>query len=268
MTLGSLIREHLQMDDIYVHSTTTIVANNVAETGGSVSSELCAKAVQDACQKLVNRLQGISKMLFSAEGKPIWQELIAKALDIGIDLQARGRVYPGPGPNGPFQYVSFGAGLTEAEVDILTGETRLLRADVLLDCGKSLNPAVDIGQVQGAFVQGLGYHLSEQYIYDKQTGKLITDGTWEYKPPSSKDIPIIFNATLLPNSTNPYGVLRSKFSGEPPYGTACGALFAVRQAIAAGRLGWGQNKWCSLKSPATVEEVALSAAVPTYMLKL
>lgn len=268
MTLGTIVSDEILMDDIYVHTTTTAVANNVAETGGSVTSELSAKSVQSACEKLVSRLQGIAYLLSSSGGKATWHELIAKALDSGIDLQARGRVYPKAGPLGPFQYLSFAAAVSEVEVNILSGETKILRADVLLDCGKSLNPAIDIGQVQGAFVQGLGYHLTEKYAHDVKTGKLLTDGTWDYKPPSSKDIPIVFNAALLPNSSNPYGFLRSKFSGEPPYATACSAFFAVHQAIAAGKLEWGDNRWFVLKSPATVEEVALAADVPSNSLHM
>eukprot|EP00262_Sarcandra_glabra_P020984 TRINITY_DN8564_c0_g3_i1.p1 TRINITY_DN8564_c0_g3~~TRINITY_DN8564_c0_g3_i1.p1 ORF type:complete len:502 (+),score=86.46 TRINITY_DN8564_c0_g3_i1:44-1507(+) len=266
MTLGAIVRGDIPLEDIYVHTTTTIVANNVAESGGSVTSELCAKSVQNACEKLVTRLEGIGKLISSKEGKPTWHELISNALDAGVDLQARGRVYPGSGANGPFQYVSFAAAVSEAEVNILSGETTILRADIVLDCGKSLNPAIDIGQLQGAFVQGLGYHLTEKYVYDRKTGNLLTDGTWTYKPPSSKDIPIVFNASLLPNSSNPSGVLRSKFSGEPPYATACSAFFAVRQAIAAGKLEWGDNMWFGLKSPATVEEVALAADVSSDLL--
>ncbi|KAL4191085.1 hypothetical protein AMTRI_Chr07g27880 [Amborella trichopoda] len=268
MTLGSIVKGGILLEDIYVHTTTTIVANNVAESGGSITSELSGKSVQDACEKLVQRLESISRLMTSTKGKPTWQELISQALDAGVDLQARGRVYPSAGPHGPFQYVSFAAAVSEVEVNILSGETKVIRADVVLDCGKSLNPAIDIGQVQGAFVQGLGYHLSEKYEYDSETGRLITASTWEYKPPSSKDIPLVFNASLLPNSSNPYGVLRSKFSGEPPYAAACSAFLAVRQAIAAGKSEWGECRWFSLKSPATVEEVALTTNVPSKMLIL
>jgi xanthine dehydrogenase molybdopterin-binding subunit B len=207
-------------------------------------------------------------MLTTLGRKPSWHELIEAALTSGIDLQARARIYPGPNQNGPFQYLSFAAAVTEVEVDILTGDTRILRGDILLDCGKSLNPAIDIGQVHGAYVQGIGYYLSEEYQIDAANGKLTTNSTWNYKVPSSKDIPHDFRASLLPNSSNPSGFLRSKFSGEPPYGTACSVLFAVQQAVAAGREEIGANDWCSLSAPATVEKVALAANVPTSFLSL
>ncbi|KAG0611483.1 hypothetical protein M758_7G144100 [Ceratodon purpureus] len=148
MSLGSLVDGGLDMANIRINNLTTTVANNVAESGGSVTSELAAMSVQVACDKLVKRLKVTSKMLTTLNKKPSWQELIQSGVDNGIDLQARGRIYPSAGKSGPFQYVSFGAGVTEAEVDVITGDTRILRADILLDCGKSLNPAVDIGQVK------------------------------------------------------------------------------------------------------------------------
>ncbi|KAJ7565972.1 hypothetical protein O6H91_02G083300 [Diphasiastrum complanatum] len=262
MSLGVLVKGGVEISNIAVHTTTTVVANNVGETGGSVTSELCGKAVLDACQQLVARLQVVSKFLTSRTAQPTWKELITAAIASGIDLQARGRVYAGAGKNGPFQYISFGAGVTEAEVDMLTGEVTLLRCDLLLDCGKSLNPAIDIGQVQGAFVQGLGYYLTEEYRYNCNSGKLLTDSTWDYKPPSSRDIPYDFRAALLPKSSNPSGFLRSKFSGEPPYGMACSALLAVRQAIQAAKSEWGENGWCPLSAPATIDKVALAANAP------
>ncbi|XP_024541348.1 xanthine dehydrogenase/oxidase isoform X2 [Selaginella moellendorffii] len=262
MTLGSL-QVDVSMEDIAVHTTTTTVANNVAESGGSVASELCAKAVHDGCTQLVERLRAVKTMLVSGSKSCSWKDLISAAVSSGVDLQARGRVYPAAAEDGPSQYTSFGAGVTEVEVDILTGETFVIRADVLLDCGKSLNPAVDIGQVQGAFIQGLGYFLTEEFHYDPSTGKLLTDGTWEYKPPFARDIPYEFNTALLPNSENPSGFLRSKFSGEPPYGTACSALLAVSQALAAARSQWnGGNGWSPLSSPATPQNVALAAEFP------
>ena len=89
------------------------------------------------------------------------------------------------GPNLPrpplFQYQSWGVAVADIRLDVLTGEVDVLRADVLLDCGKSLNPAVDIGQMEGAFVEGIGNMLTEEYVYDGDSGRLLSDGTWEYK---------------------------------------------------------------------------------------
>ncbi|CAM6125267.1 unnamed protein product [Calypogeia fissa] len=267
-TLGVLAEECISPQDIRVHTTSSgVMANNVAGSGGSVTSEIAAAAVQDACQQIVDRLQEVSKaMLRTRRTKPTWEELIGVASDSMMDLQGRARISPGAARNGPYQYVSFGAAVTEAEVDVLTGDTRILRCDLLLDCGKSLNPAIDIGQVQGAFVQGLGYFLTEEFVFDDDSGKLLSDGTWDYKPPSSKDIPHDFRTALLANSGNPSGFLRSKFSGEPPYALAAGAIFAVRQAISSVRAEFGNDTWCSLNSPATVEKVVLAAGLPPSIL--
>ncbi|KAL5996725.1 hypothetical protein ACLOJK_007645 [Asimina triloba] len=115
-------------------------------------------------------------------------------------------------------------------------------------------------------------------VFDEKTGELVTDGTWNYKPPSAKDIPIVFNASLLPNSSNPYGVLRSKqmsvqnsLESQHVHQLAASSasfsiLFAVRQALAAAKADRGDTKWFGINSPATVEEVALAADVSAEML--
>ena len=107
-------------------------------------------------------------------------------------------------------YNIWGLALTEVELDVLTGETRVVRADLVEDAGLSTSPAVDIGQVEGAFVMGLGLWTSEEMRYDRETGELLTRNTWEYKPPAAKDIPQDFRVTLLRNARNPEGALSSK----------------------------------------------------------
>ncbi|CAB4039754.1 xanthine dehydrogenase oxidase-like, partial [Paramuricea clavata] len=110
----------------------------------------------------------------------------------------------------PCNYNVYAATCTEVEIDVLTGETEILRTDILFDCGKSMNPEIDIGQVEGAFVMGLGYWLTEQAIYDPSSGLELTSGTWDYHPPFSKDIPIDFRVNLLKDAPNPLGILGSK----------------------------------------------------------
>ena len=100
--------------------------------------------------------------------------------------------------------------LTEVELDVLTGEMRVVRADLVEDAGLSTSPAVDIGQVEGAFVMGMGLWTSEEMKYDPETGELLTCNSWEYKPPAAKDIPQDFRVTLLRNARNPVGALSSK----------------------------------------------------------
>ena len=146
--------------------------------------------------------------------------------------------------------------MVEVEIDVLTGETQILQADILYDAGKSLSPLIDIGQVEGAFVIGLGHFLTEALEYDTATGELLTLDTWEYKPPQSLDIPIVWNTTLLPHAPNPTGFLGSKVVGEPPLICSTAVLYAVKDAVAAARVGSsGLAGAFDLPAPATPEAV-------------
>uniref|UniRef100_A0A8C4QXE0 Aldehyde oxidase n=1 Tax=Eptatretus burgeri TaxID=7764 RepID=A0A8C4QXE0_EPTBU len=121
-----------------------------------------------------------------------------------------------------------------------------------------LNPAIDVGQVEGAFIMGLGYWLTERVTYDPVSGRLLTRGTWEYKPPCSKDIPVDFRVHLLKDAPNPVGVLRSKASGEPPQCMSCSVLFAVKHAVDSARSELGLKEYFVMDGPATPDKVALS----------
>ena len=123
-------------------------------------------------------------------------------LRFSIRFEVKKDNYPG--------YNIWGLSLTEVELDVLTGEMRVVRTDLVEDAGLSTSPAVDIGQVEGAFVMGLGLWTSEEVRYDTETGELLTCNSWEYKPPAAKDIPQDFRVTLLRNARNPVGALSSK----------------------------------------------------------
>jgi xanthine dehydrogenase/oxidase len=171
-----------------------------------------------------------------------------------------------------FTGYTYSAACTEVEIDVLTGETTVLRADLLYDMGDSLNPAIDIGQVEGAYVQGLGYVLSEDVITQPDgpnRGALNTPNTWGYKIPASTSIPIEFNVDLFPRSDaplvpdNPYDLYSSKEVGEPPLVLAATAFFALKHAILAARQDRGRDEWFFLEAPATVQRVREACLVQT-----
>eukprot|EP00882_Tetradesmus_deserticola_P017059 GHRQ01018253.1.p1 GENE.GHRQ01018253.1~~GHRQ01018253.1.p1 ORF type:complete len:236 (+),score=94.02 GHRQ01018253.1:535-1242(+) len=133
----------------------------------------------------------------------------------------------------PVQYSTFGAALSEVELDVLTGERRVLRSSIMYDCGYSLNPGIDLGQVEGAFVMGLGVMLSEDVQVQPATGKLLSGTTWQYKIPHYDLIPHNFNVSFLKDAPNPRGILSSKASGEPALLASASALMALQAAAGA-----------------------------------
>jgi len=155
-----------------------------------------------ACETLVERLKPIRMQMKDAK----WEAIIKAAFDQSVDLTATymTKVSDLTG------YSIWGCSAAEIEVDLLTGNILLRRVDILEDTGESMSPLVDVGQVEGAFVMGIGYWLTENLIYNRQDGKLLTNRTWTYKPPGAKDIPVDFRVTFLQKSSNPFGVLRSK----------------------------------------------------------
>eukprot|EP01114_Cavostelium_apophysatum_P003508 TRINITY_DN1343_c0_g1_i2.p1 TRINITY_DN1343_c0_g1~~TRINITY_DN1343_c0_g1_i2.p1 ORF type:complete len:1305 (+),score=284.96 TRINITY_DN1343_c0_g1_i2:94-4008(+) len=271
----------IPMSNIRVSDTTTLTVPNGGPTGGSVTSEFTVQATISACQEILKRVAPLRTWKDSIASKvegaidavahtdkshhedKFWKEVCQAATMAGVDLQAKGWFQPPEASLGPHRYNSYGVACTEVELDVLTGQHQILRVDIIEDCGVSMNPVVDIGQVQGAFVQGLGMHLTEELLvdHDKNPGELISNGTWEYKIPSSKDIPIDFRVTLLKNSDNPEGILRSKAVGEPPYTMSCGALFALKSAVLDARADRGVRGYFKLNSPATVDSLHLACLV-------
>ncbi|HTY58135.1 MAG TPA: xanthine dehydrogenase molybdopterin binding subunit [Bacteroidota bacterium] len=156
----------------------------------------------------------------------------------------------------PFNYYAFGMCVTEAEVDMLTGAHRLLRTDILYDAGDSLNPAVDIGQVEGGYVQGLGWCTTEEILWDEK-GRLLTHSPDTYKIPAVRDIPEDFRVALLEGYANPNAIHGSKAVAEPPLMLALSAWLAIKDAVSA--VG---NHECEpdYQIPATNEIIVLAAA--------
>ncbi|MCX7364295.1 MAG: xanthine dehydrogenase molybdopterin binding subunit [Alphaproteobacteria bacterium] len=157
----------------------------------------------------------------------------------------------------PFFYFAFGAAAAEVAIDTLTGESRVLRADLVQDCGASLNPAIDLGQIEGAFVQGQGWFTCEELWWDSE-GRLRTVGPSTYKIPGSRDAPAIFNVNMLANAPSQEAtVFRSKAVGEPPLMLATAVWTALKDAIAAA--GDGRTS-VRLDAPATPERILAALA--------
>jgi xanthine dehydrogenase large subunit len=151
----------------------------------------------------------------------------------------------------PFFYFAYGAAVTEVVIDTLTGENRILRADLLHDTGSSLNPALDIGQVEGAYVQGAGWLTTEELVWDGK-GRLATHAPSTYKIPACSDRPRVFNVALWGRPNREESVGRSKAVGEPPFMLGISALMALSDAVAACGDG---SVYPALDAPATAERV-------------
>ncbi|MEZ5755764.1 MAG: xanthine dehydrogenase molybdopterin binding subunit [Paracoccaceae bacterium] len=155
------------------------------------------------------------------------------------------------GTGRPFLYFAYGAAVTEVVIDTLTGENRILRADLLHDTGTSLNPALDIGQVEGAYVQGAGWLTTEELVWDAK-GRLTTHAPSTYKIPACSDRPRIFNVALWGKPNREDTVGKSKAVGEPPFMLGISALMALSDAVAACGDG---STYPALDAPATAERV-------------
>jgi xanthine dehydrogenase/oxidase len=257
----------IPMQFIRVGDTWTGSVPNASATAGSTGTDLNGAAVRMACEKLRARLELFAEETKVKEWKTrwadLWPTLVSDAYAARVDLSAHalfrtprlGEVDKDHPYGDAFAYFVYAAACTEVEIDVLTGETTVLRADVLYGAGRSINPGLDVGQVEGAFVQGLGMMLTEHQLVTAE-GRVLSDGTWEYKPPCSKTIPVDFRVTLVPappdtRSLGPTGVDSSKGVGEPAFVLAVSALFAVRHAITAARADRGNEDWFDLDAPAT-----------------
>lgn len=151
----------------------------------------------------------------------------------------------------PCLYYAYGAAVSEVIVDTLTGEWKLLRADLLHDAGNSINPAIDLGQVEGAFIQGMGW-LTMEELWWNQTGKLMTSAPSTYKIPAVNDCPADFRVRLFKNTNYEDTILHSKAVGEPPLLLPFSVFFAIRDAVASV----ADNRVNPpLNAPATAEEI-------------
>ncbi|XP_051120836.1 indole-3-acetaldehyde oxidase-like [Andrographis paniculata] len=229
--------------------TLSIVQGGV--TSGSTTSESSCAAVRLSCNILVERLVPLVKELQEKTGSVTWDDLILQAQNRSINLAAHAYYVP---ESSSSEYLNYGAAVSEVEVNVLTGQTTILRTDIVYDCGKSMNPAVDMGQIEGAFVQGIGFFMLEEYL-DNSEGLTITDSTWTYKIPTLDTIPKQFNVELLNSGHHKDRVLSSKACGEPPLVLAVSVHCATRAAICSARKQSNIPSTFLLDVPATMPVV-------------
>ena len=234
--------------------TRTDKVPNTSATAASSGADLNGGAVKNACEQLRDRLRAVD----GGAGMP-WNDLVAEAYRQRVHLSAAG-FYRTEGLHwdaatfhgSPFKYFAYGAAAAEVEVDGFTGTYRTRRVDIVHDVGDSLSPLVDLGQIEGGFVQGAGWLTLEDLRWDDSDGRLLTQAASTYKLPSLSEMPEVFNVTLLANATEEGAVYGSKAVGEPPLMLAFSVREALRQAAAAfGPAGGSVH----LASPATPEAV-------------
>lgn len=266
----------------------TSVIPNMTTDGGSGGAEVLCHATKMACQKLKAVLKPVEQQLIcekqerGEEATANWVEVAQRAqgpmptdtrtllsataqhkVPKWNDLQRSADHPPpelpfwnlDPAPSDAWQYYVTGVGASEVEVDVTTGAYTLLRADVMMDGGHSLNPLTDLGQTEGGFVYGMGMYLQEDILISNTDGSNKCEGTWNYKPPNNKDAPQIFNVELLPGNPSSRTAFGSKGVGEPPVLLAYSAVSALKKAILASRTERGLDGNFELDSPATPDRV-------------
>ena len=264
----------VDVDSVYVSETSTDKVPNASPTAASASSDLYGAALVDACAQINARLAPVKASLGEVASKN-FAAVCEAAYFRRVDLSAHGW-YVTPdlswswdGSKGdPFNYFCFGAAMTEVELDVLTGDARALRTDVCMDVGDSINPAIDVGQVEGGFVQGLGWLTLEELKIGGASrpwiapGALFTAGPGTYKIPAADDAPQEFNVTLLRDAPNPRAVASSKAVGEPPFLLANSVFFAIKDAIVAARKDAGLADDFELDAPVTPERARMACGGP------
>ena len=245
----------IDIDHIRMTATTTGKVPNTSPTAASSGSDLNGMAAKDAAAQIKDRMTEVaaeqfnvpkgeitfaSNRIYAGNRSISFAELAALSWEKRVSLSATG-FYRTPkihwdfttSRGRPFYYFTYGVAAAEVAIDTLTGEMRVLRAELLQDCGASLNPAIDLGQIEGAFVQGMGWLTTEELVWNAK-GELRTHGPSTYKIPGSRDVPPVFNARILQNAPNPEEtIFRSKAVGEPPLMLALAVWLAVRDAISS-----------------------------------
>uniref|UniRef100_A0A4W2ITU7 xanthine dehydrogenase n=1 Tax=Bos indicus x Bos taurus TaxID=30522 RepID=A0A4W2ITU7_BOBOX len=246
----------LNIPESYIHlsETNTTTVSNATFTAGSMGADINGKAVQNACQILKARLEPVIRK--NPRGTWEWGKCLFFSLLTSLLRGYQTNMDWKKGEGNAFPYFVYGASCSEVEVDCLTGAHKLLRTDIFMDAAFSINPAVDIGQIEGAFVQGMGFYTIEELKYSPE-GVLYSRGPDDYKIPTVTEIPEEFNVTLV-HSQNPIAIYSSKGLGEAGMFLGSSVLFAIYDAVAAARRERGLTKTFTLSSPATPELIRMT----------
>ncbi|ODT89791.1 xanthine dehydrogenase molybdopterin binding subunit [Phenylobacterium sp. SCN 70-31] len=264
------------LGSVRITSTRTDKVPNTSATAASSGSDLNGMAALDACEQIKARLAAWAREafghapVFTPDGVQVgperlsFRDFVNRAWMARISLSAAG-FYRTPDihydrathTGRPFYYYAYGAACSEVAVDTLTGENRVLRTDILHDVGRSLNPAIDLGQIEGGFVQGMGWLTTEELVFDGE-GRLTTHAPSTYKIPTAGDRPPVFNIAIWDRGENREDTVhRSKAVGEPPLMLAISVFSALTDAVAA--VG-GHRVLPDLDAPATPERILAAVA--------
>ncbi|MBS0339031.1 MAG: xanthine dehydrogenase molybdopterin binding subunit [Proteobacteria bacterium] len=264
----------VRFDSVRATATDTSKVANTSATAASTGADLNGKAAQDAARQIKERLAACAAARHGGKAEDVrfandkvevngktlsFATLVGEAYLDRVQLWSDG-FYATPGlswdretmTGRPFYYYAYGAAVSEVVVDTLTGEWKLLRADILHDAGRSMNPAVDIGQVEGAFIQGMGWLTTEELVWHPQSGKLTTHAPSTYKIPTANDCPPVFNVQLFEGDNYEDSIHRSKAVGEPPLLLPFSVFYAIRDAVSATA---DHRADPPLRAPATSEAI-------------
>ncbi|CAM9182611.1 unnamed protein product [Hapterophycus canaliculatus] len=263
----------IDIDKVHISETATDRVSNASPTAASMSTDLYGMAALDACEQISERLKPVAAGL--PEGSS-FKSIVTAAYFQRVNLSAQGFYTVPAGRCGynfnmetsnnrerglPFNYFTQGVAASEVEVDCLTGDVKIIRADILMDIGASINPAIDIGQIEGAFIQGYGWCTMEETSWGDsehrwvRPGQLFTKGPGTYKIPAFNDVPSDMRVKLM-DRANAFAVHSSKAVGEPPFFMASSAFFAIKDAVASARKDHkGEAAHFRLNSPASSERI-------------
>ena len=254
----------IPMDRVRMADSSNDKVPNPIPTGGSSAADLNGPALRDACQQLMERLAPFR----AAQEKVPWEMLVQMAFGSRVNLSAVG-YYRVPAELNTFDpvskkgrrwwYYTVGASCSMVEIDVLTGEHTLLSTEIVMDVGTAVNPALDIANIEAAFIQGYGWISMEDTTFSPE-GKLLTRGHSEYNMPTIADCPAAFNVTLLKGQGKEQLLYSSKGIGEPPFFNGVSVFFAIKEAVRAARREAHLSGKFQLQMPATPENVLEACA--------